>query len=84
MYSTCRSLRAPVPPRKTTIVLSIKPIAGVWLVREAESSNAEVYDRREDALSRARHLLRRKGGGRLKILTRDGFLERELELRPAR
>jgi hypothetical protein len=85
MYSTYPALRAPAAPRRpATIVLSIKPIAEVWLVREAESSSGEVYDRREDALARARHLLRRRGGGRLKIYTRDGFIERELELQRAR
>ena len=81
MYSTLPSLRARALTRKTTIVLSIKPMAEVWLVREAESSNAEVYDRRDDAIARARHLLRRKGGGCLRILARDGSVERELEVR---
>lgn len=84
MSATYRSLRAPAMGRATTIVLSIKPIGEVWLVREAESSTGEVYDRREDAIARARHLLRRKGGGRLRILTRDGLVERELELRNTR
>lgn len=84
MYPTCSSLGAPAMPRATMIVLSIKPMADVWLVREAESSTGEVYDRREDALARARHLLRRRGGGRLRILTRGGFVEREVELRSTR
>jgi hypothetical protein len=66
------------------VVLSVKPLADVWLVREAESTAAEAYDRKEDAIARASHLLRRRGGGRLRILKRDGFIERELEMRADR
>jgi hypothetical protein len=66
------------------VILSVKPLADVWLVREAESSSGEVYHRREDAIARASHILRRRGGGRLRILRRDGLIERELDLMPRR
>jgi hypothetical protein len=71
-------------PRPPLVVLSVKPLADVWLVREAESSSGEVYHRKEDAIARASHILRRRGGGRLRILKRDGLLERELEMIPRR
>lgn len=73
-------LRAPVPRTRPLVVLSPKPLADVWLVREADASTGEVYDREEDALARARHILRRRGGGRLRVLGRDGAIERELEV----
>jgi hypothetical protein len=78
-----RTVRAPIPAPNALVVLSVKPLGDVWLVREAEASNGEVYDRKDDALARARLLLRRRGGGRLRILRRDGLVDRELELRPA-
>lgn len=84
MQSSPRSLRASIGRPEALVVLSVKPLAKVWLVREAESTAGEVYDRREDAIARARHLLRRRGGGRLRILTRDGSVERELDTRIVR
>jgi len=61
-------------------VLSVKPLAEVWMVREGAGSRGEVYDRKEDALARAHRLLARQGGGRLRILRRDGVVERELRV----
>jgi hypothetical protein len=58
-------------------LLSVKPLGGVWIVREEGATSAEAYDRRVDAVGRARQLLRRRGGGRLRILRRDGLVERE-------
>lgn len=80
MQTTFRCLRMPVPTPRPVVILSVKPLADAWLVREAESSSGEIYERKEDALARARHILRRRGGGRLRILKRDGFVERELEM----
>lgn len=76
-----RYLRASVARPEPLVVLSVRPLAEVWLVREADSSTGEVYDRRHVAVARARHLLRRRGGGRLRILRRDGSVERELDTR---
>lgn len=81
MPSGVRALRAPVPTPKPLVVVSMHPLAAVWLVREADQSTREVYDGEEDAIARARHILRRRGGGRVRVLRRDGSVAREVDVR---
>jgi hypothetical protein len=80
MNFTPRPLRKAGPPPRPIVIVSVKPLADVWLVREADSSAGEVYDRKDDALARAEHLLRRLGGGLLRVLRRDGMIDREFEM----
>lgn len=75
--------RAVVSARQTRRVVSVRPIADVWLVCEVDSPNAEVYDRRRDAVLRAIHILNRSGGGRMRIRARNGSRTLELDICPA-
>jgi len=61
------------------IVMDVKPLGNVWLIRRTNASFGEVYDRKTDAVGRARFLVRCQGGGRLRILTRNGVEEECLE-----
>jgi hypothetical protein len=73
-----RLLRPVTPTPRATVVLSLNRTEDTWIVRVAEASAGEAYETREDAVARARNLLRRRGGGRVRILGRGGRFEGEL------
>jgi hypothetical protein len=81
VQTTLRCLRTPAPPLVPAIVLSVKPLADIWLVREAESAAGEVYDRKEDAIARApaRSCGVAVGAGCVSS-SATGFIEREFEM----
>lgn len=60
-------------------LFEVVPVEGGWLVRMAGDSMSELHGGKAEAIQRARELGRRYDEWRVRVLTRSGDVESELE-----